>query len=212
MKITKYPQSCLLIEINDKRLLIDPGSLVTEKFPANTFRDIDGILITHEHSDHVDKNLLDEILRINDGITVVGNESTSKALGENKITQIVNNNDQLSVAGLSVTARELPHVAMPNGDPGPQNTGYVIEHTFFHPGDGIAIDNLRVENLAAPFAGPDISPRDVVDFIRQVDCTNVVPIHYDYFPADPNMMANIINNYLPDVKVHVINNGETKEI
>lgn len=27
MKITKYPQSCLLVETNDKKLLIDPGSL-----------------------------------------------------------------------------------------------------------------------------------------------------------------------------------------
>ena len=40
MKITKYPQSCLLIEHNDKRLIIDPGSLVSQRYKAAGRRDI----------------------------------------------------------------------------------------------------------------------------------------------------------------------------
>lgn len=29
MKITKYPQSCLMIETNNKRILIDAGNLIS---------------------------------------------------------------------------------------------------------------------------------------------------------------------------------------
>jgi L-ascorbate metabolism protein UlaG (beta-lactamase superfamily) len=79
MKITKYPQSCLLIEQNGKRILIDPGSLVTRKYSAKDLLPIDAILITHEHSDHADPTLINELLDLTK-VPVVGNQSTAKEL------------------------------------------------------------------------------------------------------------------------------------
>ena len=209
MKVTKYPQSCLALEKESKRLIIDPGSFVAAKYSAADLPTADAILLTHEHQDHADPELLRSLAR--GGIPIIGNQSTADTLN-NIVTQIVQDGEQFEVAGFQITARELPHCLMTDGSEGPQNTGFVIDGAFFHPGDGDAIENLRVTTLAAPIAGPDISPRDVLAFIKQVQCTKVVPIHYDYFPNDPYFVAERVKSQLPDVEFVVLGNGESAAI
>ena len=41
MKITKYNQSCLLVETNKKRFLIDPGKIGYEESLLNEWKNID---------------------------------------------------------------------------------------------------------------------------------------------------------------------------
>ena len=53
---------------------------------------------------------------------VIGNKSTAKAFG-NMINKVISDGEKFEVAGFSVTARDLPHVAMVDGSAGPQNTG-----------------------------------------------------------------------------------------
>ena len=210
MRITKYPQSCLVIENNGKRIVIDPGSFVTKKYSADDLLPLDGILITHEHQDHADPEFIKNL--IGQGSTpVIGNKSTADAFGD-LVTKIVEEGENFEVAGFNIAARELPHVAMVDGSAGPQNTGYVIDDVFFHPGDGIVIDNLSVEKAAVPIAGPDISPRDTYSFIKQIGCKTVVPIHYDAFPADPNFFASMMARTDSSIKVVVLDNGQTEDI
>lgn len=210
MKVTKYPQSCLVLEKNGQRIIIDPGSLTSPKFKASDLLPADAILITHEHMDHADPGLIAELIK--GGVTVVvGNESTVKALGS-AITKVVSDGQEFEVAGFSITAKELPHVAMVDGSPGPQNTGFVIDNTFFHPGDGLKISGLKVPKLAAPIAGPDVSPADVFAFVNSVECDTVIPIHYDYFPADPEFFARLLAPAKVGLKVIVLDNGQSTEI
>ncbi|HUC88076.1 MAG TPA: MBL fold metallo-hydrolase [Candidatus Binatia bacterium] len=210
MKVTKYPQSCLLIEKDGKCLLIDPGSLVTPAYQASDLLPIDGILITHEHSDHIDPTLIRSLLE-SKKVPIIGNASTAKAF-DGLITKVIEDGEEFDLAGFHLKARDLPHCAMVTGDPGPQNTGYVIDGTFFDPGDGISIETVKVDSAAVPIAGPDISPRDIYSFINQIGCKTVIPIHYDYFPADPKFYANLLKNMNSPVKVLVLNNGESTDL
>jgi L-ascorbate metabolism protein UlaG (beta-lactamase superfamily) len=208
MKVTKYPQSCLLLEHNNKRLLIDPGSLVPKRFKVSDLLPIDGILITHEHVDHADPDFIRSLLS-GQTTPIIGNKSTADTLGS-LIAQVVQDGEKFEVAGFAVKAFELPHCRLVNGSPGPQNTGYIINNTFFHPGDGIEVKNLNIDSAAVPIAGPDISPYDVFQFVKNLGCHTVIPIHYDYFPGDPQFMATILNNNL--VKVIALENGESVEV
>jgi len=209
MKVTKYPQSCLLIEHNDKRLLIDPGSLVPQRYKADDILPIDGILITHEHVDHADPEFIKTLVN-GQSMPIVGNQSTANTLGE-LITLIMKDGDALDIAGFSVRAFELPHCKLVNGSSGPQNTGFIIDKTFFHPGDGVEVSNLNVDTAAVPIAGPDISPHDVYQFIKNLGCRTVIPIHYDYFPVDPHFIATIMDGN-SSLKVIVLENGESAEV
>ena len=67
MKITKYPQSCCLIEYKGKTILNDPGKYLyamTEEKPED-FRNINLILFTHDHGDHIDVDPTKIIWEIN---------------------------------------------------------------------------------------------------------------------------------------------------
>jgi L-ascorbate metabolism protein UlaG (beta-lactamase superfamily) len=206
MKITKYPQSCLLVESDTVRILIDPGSFVAEEYHADQFGKIDAVLITHEHADHVHEQL---VAALKVGSTrIVANNSTA-ALLDNIVTDIVNDGDVLEIGGVQVIARELPHVAMIDGSAGPQNTGYVIGGVLFHPGDGVKVEGVHVPVGAVPVAGPDLSPRDAFDLATSIGCKVMIPIHFDYFLENPDIIAEQVAARGNPFKVVVLKNGDS---
>jgi L-ascorbate metabolism protein UlaG (beta-lactamase superfamily) len=184
MRITKYPQSCLVVDSGDARLLIDPGYLVLDRYRLADLGAVDAVLYTHQHADHFDPRALDE-LRERD-VPVYGNADVSSLIGADAIT--VRSGQEMEIAGFSVAPHDLPHVAMVDGSPGPPNTGYLIGGRLFHPGDGFDID-LRVDVLALPIAGPSISFRDAYAFAERSGASAVIPMHYDFFLADPRLFA-----------------------
>jgi L-ascorbate metabolism protein UlaG (beta-lactamase superfamily) len=210
MKVTKYPQSCLVIEANGKRLGIDPGSFVAAKYQAADLLPLDAILITHEHPDHADPGLLRGLTK-SKNIPVFANQSTKNLLGD-IVTHVVNDGESFQAAGMQITARELPHCLLPDGSAGPQNTGYVVADTFFHPGDGISLGELHVDAAAIPIAGPDVSPKDAFAFIKQLGCQTVIPIHYDFFLENPQVIARFSSQIVPDVKFVVLDDGQSTEV
>lgn len=50
MKLTHLGHACLLVETDGARLLVDPGTM--SDFAH--VRDLDAVLVTHQHPDHVD--------------------------------------------------------------------------------------------------------------------------------------------------------------
>lgn len=211
MKITKYPQSCFVLEKNSKRIIIDPGNFVAQSYAPEQLGKFEGILITHQHPDHADPGLITALTALNP-CAVVANATVAEALGEGLVTRQISDGDAFDLAGFSIKAFNLMHGDMADGAPGPFNTGYIIDDVFFHPGDGIEVMNLTVPVAAVPIGGPDISPRDIYDFIKAIGAHTIIPMHYDYFKTDPDFIAAHGASIVPGVELRRLDNEQSIEL
>lgn len=188
-KVIKYLQSCLLLEKDGKRIVIDPGSFFVAKYGREELGSLEAALYIHQHADHFDAELAKVF--IGEELPVYGNESVCVLILEGcEVADKV----AFAVGGFEILPIELKHCVMADGSDGPQNTGYVIDGTFFHPGDGFEVEGLRGDNMALPIAGPSISFRTAVKFAESVGAKRVVPIHFDnvdMFPGNPNGFAQV---------------------
>lgn len=210
MKITKYPQSNFLIEENGKKILIDPGNFTFEKYSVDDFPTLDGVLITHQHPDHLDKKAVKALRGL--GIPVYGNSDVASVLGENSVEMsVVESNKEFQAAGFTIKPLDLPHCKMLDGSPGPPNTGFVINGTFFHPGDGIELARLKVENAAIPIAGPTIDYDRAWKLAKSLQAKRVIPMHYSNprFPADPHEFKG---KNPGNAEVIVLSDGQSTQI
>jgi len=208
MKVTRYTQSCLLIEEGRARILIDPSG--EDKDTALKLENIDAVFYTHEHSDHFDPELAKTF--VEEGIApVYANASTAAKIEASKT--VVEDGKEYDISGVKIKAIELPHCLMPNGSQGPQNTGYLIHGKLFHPGDGKELDGLLVDTVALPITGPDVSMKDCFMFAKQLAAKTVIPIHYDKIGANPEVYATFAG-YFPEFtfKFQVLAKGRSAEI
>lgn len=209
MKVTKFPQSCLLIENDGHQIVVDPGVHFLETHKVEELQKVEAVLYTHQHSDHYDPKVAEALLA--QGVAVYANGSTARLIGTEKVT-IVNSGDSFTAGSFEVVARELPHCLLADGSEGPQNTGYVIDGVLFHPGDGKEIDDLKVDNLALPIIGPDISILDAINFAKQVSAKVIIPIHYTGIPIDPEAFALYAGKGKAGLEVRVLADGESTEL
>jgi L-ascorbate metabolism protein UlaG (beta-lactamase superfamily) len=205
MKITRYFQSCLLIEEADTRILIDPSGQEAEN--SEKFGKLDAVLYTHEHGDHFEPSLAKKFAE--SGVPIYANTSTAKQIEVQKIE--IKNGDEFEVKSLKIKALELPHCLMWDGAQGPQNTGYLINGKFFHPGDGVELSGLSVDVLAVPINGPDVSWKDAFALSKQLAAKDVIPVHYDYLGGNADVFANMASSNF-GLNAHALKNGESVEI
>lgn len=189
MKVKKYPQSHLVISNDTAKLLIDAGSITfAQGFTPDQFADVAAILITHTHADHMDPANIKAVALDK---PVYGNADVVvqlKALGV-AATEVYNR-EKFTAAGFTIEPIDLPHCKMRDGTEGPPNTGFLIDGVLFHPGDGDkAPAQLISRNLALPIAGPTITFDGALAFAKDVQAKVIIPIHYDYFKADPKEFA-----------------------
>lgn len=196
------------MELDGTRILIDPGERpFGEKRSVESLGKIDAIFFTHEHADHFDKVVAE---KYSSEIPVYVNESTANQMQGSP--KIIKQGEIASVGNFNIQARELPHCLMPDGSEGPQNTGYLVNDMFFHPGDGIELDGLSVDNLALPITGPDVSPKDAMSFARQVSAKKAIAMHYDTFGANPEIYAMLTKRYNQPFEFIAPGTGESIEL
>ena len=126
MKITKFPQSCLLIETKGKKILVDPGTLKYKNEYFEIWNKVDMILITHKHPDHCNTEVLE---RLNKEIPIY---STKEVLEANKTLDIsmVKENDVIELDTIKVEVVHAIHGYQPllkGAKEIHENVGYIID-------------------------------------------------------------------------------------
>lgn len=207
MKVTKYPQSCLLLEKQGKRIVIDPGNFFTAEYGRDELGKVEAVLYTHQHADHFDSELAKMFK--DEGLPLYGNEAVCQLLGG--VCNLANGSG-FGIAGFEIMPHDLPHARMPDGSDGPPNTGYVVDGIFFHPGDGIETGGLQVANMGLPIIGPDISYLDAINFAKSLGANKVIPMHYDSFKLDPSSFADYAARGGLKAEVVLLEDGQSAEL
>lgn len=175
MKITKYGHCCLLIEEGGIRILTDPGTYSDQQ---NSVQNIDIVLITHEHSDHLHIESLKKVLANNPEAKIITNSTVGEKLSKENIKFLILEDGQnLTEQDILFEAFGKHHACLHPSIFPSQNTGYFIANKLFYPGDALTNPNKPVNILALPVAGPWIKVSEAIDYALTLKPKICFPVH-----------------------------------
>jgi L-ascorbate metabolism protein UlaG (beta-lactamase superfamily) len=179
MLITHVGHSCVLLEVGDTRVLLDPGAF------THGFEELSGlaaVLITHAHLDHYDAERLPALLDANDGARLIAEPEVAAELRRVGLEAApLHAGESTTVGDLRVSGVGGVHALIHEDIPRIGNVGMLFsadgEPTFFHPGDSYETAPDGVDILGLPLSAPWAALRETVTFLRAVAPPIAVPIH-----------------------------------
>ena len=201
MKITKFGHCCLLIEDQGKRILTDPGSYTADQ---NTLTNLDLVLITHEHVDHLHLDSMVEIMKNNPTAKIVCNTAVAKILSSNGWQAVVlEGMTSIDLDGVSLEAHDAKHAEIFEEYGQVQNTGYLINHKLFYPGDALHNPNCEIEVLAFPTAGGWANIKESINYVFDLKPKKCFPVHDGAFRSTP-FFYDVYKTYIPAKGIELI--------
>jgi L-ascorbate metabolism protein UlaG (beta-lactamase superfamily) len=188
----------VLIKTPSKTLIIDPVDIRARSFP-----NVDAVLITHEHYDHLDPRLITEIQKATDCNIIADPASTQRlkhAIRPEKLQQI-RPSEEIKVGEVSVKAEKCNHSAT-------EPVTYIITSEdgvkVFHTADSLPYPELAVigekEKFDVVFCtvgiAPGTSPETGSEIARLTKPQVAVPYHTNS-AAYQQQFAEILKKELP---------------
>jgi L-ascorbate metabolism protein UlaG (beta-lactamase superfamily) len=195
MRIRKFGHSCMLVDADGVRVLIDPGSWSSG---FESLDDLDALLVTHQHADHFDQDRILDLLSANDRAAVIADEQTAAQLaGAGRRVRAVHQDDRFPVGPVQVTVHGREHAVLHPDVPNVTNVGYFLADTVFHPGDALTVPDRPVGVLALPVGGPWLPVRDAIDYLRAVRPRIAIGVHERALGA-PQLSYGLLERFAAD--------------
>jgi len=178
VKIIRMGHAAVVIEAAGTRLLIDPGTFSVDA--TFELEDLDGIVVTHQHPDHLDRERIGALLERNQSAALLCDPETAE-LVEGGDWMAHSHDDETMVGGLTILGVGAQHAEIVPALPRIANTGVLVgadgEPTLFHPGDSYEHAPAGVDVLALPLSAAWTKAAETVEFIHRVSPTTLFPIH-----------------------------------
>jgi L-ascorbate metabolism protein UlaG (beta-lactamase superfamily) len=195
MRIRKFGHSCLLVDTDGVRVLIDPGSYSSG---FESLRGLDALLLTHQHVDHFDKDRILDLLSASDHTAVIADEQTAARLAEaGRRVRAVHEDDRFPVGPVEVTVHGREHAVLHPDLPNVTNVGYFLAGTVFHPGDALTVPDRPVAVLALPVGAPWLAIRDAIDYLRAVRPRIAIGVH-ERALGSPQLSYGLLERFAAD--------------
>ena len=192
MQITKLEHACLVIEEQEQRVILDPGSYTRS---VGEYQNVLAVVISHMHDDHCSEAQLDAILKQNPAATIYGTDEVCKRLS-NYQTTAVHHGDFYEHGPFNLEFFGDMHAEIHRSIPLIQNCGVMVNDKLYYPGDSYTQPDREVELLACPTSAPWLKIGDVMDFVSAVRPKRSFATH---------------NVHLSEIG-HELNNGRVKMV
>jgi L-ascorbate metabolism protein UlaG (beta-lactamase superfamily) len=189
------------VKTPSKTLVVDPVDVKARSFP-----NVDSILITHEHYDHLDQPLLSEIQKQTQCRVIADPTSTRKlrnTIPTSKLQEI-QRGSEIKVDGVSVRAEKCNH------PPAATPLSFIITSEdgvkLFHTADSLPFPEMAAigekEKLDVVFCtvgiAPNTSPETGLDIARLTKPKVAVPYHTGS-NADQKKFSELLKTDLPKI-------------
>ncbi|MCH7758850.1 MBL fold metallo-hydrolase [Patescibacteria group bacterium] len=187
MRITRFAQSCILIETKQQRILIDPGHLLfDDSLLKEHWINIDVLLVTHKHGDHCHADSIKEILK-NPQTKFYASQEVAEAYPELTL-QIVKVGEVIDSGEIKIEVVKAVHGFIPPLKGGKEifeNIGYIIDDgdaRAYLTSDTICFDHgYQADIVFIPICnhGLVMGPFEAGLFAQAAGAKLVIPVHYD---------------------------------
>ena len=166
MKIKKLGHCCFVVEPKEGvRIMTDPGAYSILQVGETN---INAILITHEHQDHLHVDSLKDVLKNNPSAVVITNTSVGNILDQNGIPYIkVEEGEKYELEGIIISGFGNIHAEIYEDFGRVQNTGYMIDNLCYA-GDSFSYPDVDVDILALPVAGPWMKLSEAIEYAKHI--------------------------------------------
>ncbi|BEP15491.1 MBL fold metallo-hydrolase [Acidothermaceae bacterium B102] len=191
MQLTRLGHACIRLAVDGgPTVVIDPGVFSSPDALVGAH----AVLVTHEHADHFQPEVLMAALEADPALQLWTNGSVAEQLGAaSGRVHVVGDGDSFDLDGLSVSVHgewhELVHPLIPRVG----NVGFLLGGSVFHPGDAFTLPGVPVESLLVPLHGPWSKSAEVLDYVRDVAPTRAFPMHDGLLnERGQGLMANLL--------------------
>ena len=243
-RIVTLGHASVLLELQGTRLLTDPLllnrvlHLYRRSPPVATqhYTDIDAVLISHNHWDHLD---LRSLRRLDPETRIIVPRGVAAILRRRGYPNVdeLNKDEETQVGPVRVRATHAKHIGgRPLVSVATASAGYLIEgqqrilffgDTEYFPGMAEIAENLDVALLPVAGWGPTLGdghmdPQQAAEAVALLKPRLAIPIHWGtFFPFglrrlgraagdDPaHLFSKLVADVMPGVKVRVLNPGES---
>jgi L-ascorbate metabolism protein UlaG (beta-lactamase superfamily) len=178
MRIVKFSHACVRVESDGAVLVIDPGGF-SERAALDG---VDAVLITHEHADHVNYDMLADALAGRPEVRIFTHASVLPQIGDlASVATTVESGDTFEAAGLPVSAFGGWHGLIHPDIPRVPNLGFLVADSLYHPGDSfdppVLPEGLELDTLFVPVSAPWLKLSEAVEFVRAVRPRRAYALH-----------------------------------
>lgn len=156
--------------------MTDPGSYTIDEQLKE--KNIDLVLITHEHQDHFHIESLKEMIINNPNIKIITNASVGKLLDAEGIKyEVLENKIAKEILGIEIEAHDCKHEEIFEEIGQVENTAFFINKRLFYPGDAFYNPSKPIEILALPVAGPWTGMKEAMRYVLNIKPKFCFPVH-----------------------------------
>ncbi len=179
MKLTKFEHACFTLESDGQELLFDPGNYTSDLvIPENVV----AVVLTHEHADHFDKDLLQQIINKNPRAIILAPKEMAEQLPDVP-SKAIAPGGSTTVGSFSLRFFGGEHAVVHPEIPIVTNVGVLVNDSFYYPGDSFDLPDVPIKTLALPVTAPWLKISESIDFMVETKPTLAFPVH-DHIASD----------------------------